>query len=1397
MATENTMQINTFSKGMDTDTSDMYLDSQAYRIAYNLRITADINSTSGELTMIPGSIVKGVINDLVKPKVLATASVSNVGVILVKHEINNAAAWSVYRFDDGDVIEPPQYFFPPVFGPCYTPIANNFTNHVSLLLNKENDQVIKLYIADGEHSLMCINVASNTVYTDILSISSMQSGVNDPISSVTESTIGDFQYGVVQYMYRTYDNDGRFSALSSPTKRYAVYTMQSINGDYLFVGPDTTSSTTITVTVGQPDLYNNIQLFRILYKQNGTTPFIQLIADVESTSQFVYEDHGESPIAEYTLEELLSGQITRTIPKFLATKDNYLFLANVKYESDELYKDWDARSYSNGSKVNGVSIDLDNIPTNISEYATITNQNLNLNEDYDDQCWSRIGDTYNGYGIHVNWKYTYKEVPIPQFISRSTMIASDDVTGGTAEEKETNARKIAFERQTTTLKRNEVYRYGIVLYSSSGARSNVKWIADIRTPDCNHSSFVTYVSTSGEQLKARVLGIQFQVNGLPTDCIGYEIVRAKRELSDKRSISQGVLAATVVGRNPDTPTVFDSSNISTSGIPLLSKIVWGYSKFDGDTSAINHQQNINKISDLSISTDQPGLSIAKTETKVLQYYSPEINYATDDFKELIDDKIMQLSPAQILRWNFRYNGNTNNSWLTNNTCTGNVNIYDAQDKDVDKRETSFLHIPTVIDTNIITTYSSGLVFDYNRPSIATPNNLKQPSTLPDYLTFKKFDNVQITNNIRLSECQVISDLPRWNSFVNGETLQFRDHVQVMESGFTYNKWCLPEQTYVSDSAIKTDYTASDSGYPHGRYPVGIGGRSALLYAQQFEQSGSVIYDVFHPQDEDPQSYFSTLLVDICQSNVIPYNGTSISSLNNTKYISNGNFVEIQSQNNLTGTTIDVYDGDYFISTFEFVSRHNWYSVNYNWVSRIPQACYFPVETQIDLLNAHGASYSNIVETYSINPKLTATWIQDQADAVTTIAYSNSQWNTTVVTQSESMYKYHSAYSQESAIQYPAEYLKKVNNYDYNTRIVSSAKKTNGEAIDSWLTHSIFNYIDVDTNLGEVTSINTFRNKLLFLQESAFGELSVNERSQIIDENNTTLLLGTGGVLDRCDYIDTHSGLKKGQRATNVSKNAFYWWDADQLAINKYGDTTSQFGTVRYAYSNLSENKISSWLKGWSEGDQLQDDPKIHVDDVYSEVLFDIGDDSIVYNELVSQFSSLYMINDYYSLKFKDNLYVLYDIDNNVTIEQWNEPTVIDNELFSKSMCGNLLPEIQYVVNKLPMVNKVYDNVEFAGQIYDGGSIPQKTDKQVSTLGSEIKFMFRTPLNQSANIDGTSITNREYEYRFAVPRQPHQGTNPEYGNRLRGKTMNCTMRSTSNNINFSLQYIITKFRTSWT
>lgn len=112
-----------------------------------------------------------------------------------------------------------------------------------------------------------------------------------------------------------------------------------------------------------------------------------------------------------------------------------------------------------------------------------------------------------------------------------------------------------------------------------------------------------------------------------------------------------------------------------------------------------------------------------------------------------------------------------------------------------------------------------------------------------------------------------------------------------------------------------------------------------------------------------------------------------------------------------------------------------------------------------------------------------------------------------------------------------------------------------------------------------------------------------------------------------------------------------------------------------------------------------------------------------------------------------------------------------------------MPYVKYVVNDNSQYVKVFDNEYFGGKFGDNNTY-------------HLNFKFKTPLGQSSSITGDTvpkeITNREYDFRFAIPRN----NGDSYGGRMRGKTMQCEMIGRDSEETFSLQYIITKYRMSW-
>ena len=418
----------------------------------------------------------------------------------------------------------------------------------------------------------------------------------------------------------------------------------------------------------------------------------------------------------------------------------------------------------------------------------------------------------------------------------------------------------------------------------------------------------------------------------------------------------------------------------------------------------------------------------------------------------------------------------------------------------------------------------------------------------------------------------------------------------------------------------------------------------------------------------------------------------------------------------------------------------------------------PVETSINLAYTHGNELSKNYRDSGI------TNVQVEPASV---------YN--VYNQKDPLYAYNTVYSNNTTARLFAarddeDDLSVQDNMDY--RVYHSNLKENGEYIDNWLKFQPSNYLDADSQYGPITHMRNFHDKLIFWQQSAMGLFSVNERTLTTDDSNLPLILGTGGVLTRYDYIDNTTGMKEEQYCDTMSDSTLYWYDDHNNEIKAYQNgtgvlsLTKQFGVQNLMHNHDDNNK-----------------PWMFYDKKYSEVVLDFAQEpkkSIVFNEQVKAFTSIYTVGFDGALTFKDGIYMLDLNGDDMQIGKWDEGDVTDfynNKLKTK---------IVYIVNKNPLTTKVFDNQEL-GSYYRNDVF---TDDSYFYLNHVYKW--KSDLNETLNIYDLPMTTREGNYRFAIPRA--DGRN--WGNRIRGKYMICSIEDRNPNKDVSLSYILTKFRTSW-
>jgi hypothetical protein len=171
-----------------------------------------------------------------------------------------------------------------------------------------------------------------------------------------------------------------------------------------------------------------------------------------------------------------------------------------------------------------------------------------------------------------------------------------------------------------------------------------------------------------------------------------------------------------------------------------------------------------------------------------------------------------------------------------------------------------------------------------------------------------------------------------------------------------------------------------------------------------------------------------------------------------------------------------------------------------------------------------------------------------------------------------LYQYNNVYSRPDDVVSVSGQLQDSNNeLEYPYRVLSSSKKTYGENIDSFSIFKVLNYIDLDSRYGELTKLITYNSQLFFFQKRAFGILSVEPRviTNTLEVNNSsaiTTALGTGGVLDRYDYISVTTGTSFPNSVVITDSSLFWYDDLNKMFYVFNANSITALSDVKGIYS---------------------------------------------------------------------------------------------------------------------------------------------------------------------------------------------------------------------------------------
>lgn len=718
MATEqNNTRINTFTDGMNTDVAYDSMKNSQYIYAINLRpyTTSKINGPQdiaaygkyGVLTPVyhtDGNLFVD-LNDLptykdekgeIKP--VNFIKRSTISKIITSGDINiliYIQKGCIYLYKISTTVKRQTntaYDYSREFLFFVNTGITNLKN-ISAVLHYETDNVVNLYLADGNHKIMIINVV-DTKYIESLrnehgeiNIDHISQNRYFPKKAIKYKAIisGQLKTSQVQYTYRFYKKYGVASKLAPLSRKYQV--INPSRDTEIGCSEDSVTSIGLQLQIDiNEDIkqFDRLQVYRIQYIKPNQNANIDLIYDGEITGNVI--DNGRKTLQTISIEEFAQIHGQDIIPKLLEQNQGYLFAGNVKDDTifqldrEDLKKFWavqftydenkydipylDTISYntakhifenkpSDGDKT--IQSFIDNKMFNDADYS---NPYSDVNHSFDepDEKQNNAMFDYNNYiggsGIYISWKLLVANVADQQtFVTASSAyIGYKKELGGFnyfgKDESQVQAPKeediisdcgfpqpdkVSHNDAITSsciksLKRGEVYRYGIILYKNDGTRSDVVWIGDIRIPGPDIVK-LNYDYTTQQ------IGIEFTLNEAFKDfatnnnICGYEIVRCQRTDEYSRSLQQVVIASTV-----------------------RQKLVDGtYSPYYPTGFIISNPQYIGYTPYIGVDTQWPEkMTSGASDNRLYQVYCPEIQTYVDDTLNKLKANQISLTPALYL-----------------------------------------------------------------------------------------------------------------------------------------------------------------------------------------------------------------------------------------------------------------------------------------------------------------------------------------------------------------------------------------------------------------------------------------------------------------------------------------------------------------------------------------------------------------------------------------------------------------------------------------------------------------------------------------------------------------------------------------------------------------------------
>jgi hypothetical protein len=1123
--------INTY-QGMNKDTAYDSLAATFYIDALDVRITTTTGDSLGGFTNIKGNEfaveleTSGTFGTTpwtaLNPAIIGYATIRT-KIILFVADDDGDKGW-IYNLE----YDPANKAI-TTFAVIYYNAALNFkkTWPIEALGRFESDCIQRVYWTDYNNFFRSINVVSPglvdlpvglvDIFPDVKFTQPLLVGVAGGGSLTT---------GEYQIAFRLITDDGKTTLISPPSNLIHIVSdsetgipSNQYNGNSTVVN----SGKAITVTVDTTNYWDFEKIeFIGIYKSSDTATTevvsIETMTIANQSSITITYTGGESTIFDLELLDFLARNYAFKTPKTIAQKDNSLLIANIIESTislQDLLEDLETFEAKTGRYDSAQTLPTGDILENAFNKDYNSDAHWNPTWQTDSQYrYQSDGLRLGGEGPNITYNFHLEEFTLEEtsvlagqtvgltYVNDTPDSPGHDLNDGYGPYANTTFPNYASPFISGLLrgyKRGETYRFGIVFYTNKGEATFVEYIGDIKFPDISEVDSVTNNSgykfwplskkkTASEDTVGYSMGIEFQIDfstcpSLANKITGYQIVRVKRESTDKRRLTQGLLKGFYY--NP----ILEPHFTGTGGFDLRvnenNNVLHLYPYYP-DSSANN--ASFATLEDSSVSSYVPQYYNYDRLGSYLGFYSPEISFD----KNSVADSILNLGGNPCLLITGAYSNRV--TWANSTHDWSDVDLGEDS-KDI--RNQYYDIYPVNFNT----------IENIKRWQHNAKFKMEDTSDYETKVTSSMFSGYYMRNYWCMDNYFDAGD-PQVNPNRPQQGLGVSEVPEFFKAGSSVIG---KVQKIDTDFFTNTPITGSTEDYfkaPNSVFPVN---------RTSFVATGD--YDNYFPITE-------------C---ILPkqevYGGYTESSLEANKFIPASPIIDPANTNPI------VFGGDIFVNMFVvqtgLVEFNTAFYGNNKYHKDNTITDIIALETELNLELANGATLRTGVKyefTGGSNTLLEAAFRQETNNAEAPYA------------EVLNMYSYNMVYSrQNDDLGFYVQPADLQNCGANDIRAYLSNVKINEETVDSWTKYGINNYYDID-DYGPINKVINWKDTVYFLQDRGMGAYTINRAAVTTTADGVPTQLGTGlGFGKHIYYSKVHGAIH--QWAVQATEAGLYFFDA--------------------------------------------------------------------------------------------------------------------------------------------------------------------------------------------------------------------------------------------------------------